>query len=96
VGLPQQTSPPGDVDSSRHIVLEYGADRRTAINHQPVELSSLGRELRRIFATRHEKTMFIAGDGSLRYGEIVAVIDVAKGAGVQRVGIVTEAMRAGR
>ena len=40
--------------------------------------------------------MFIAGDGSLRYGEIVAVIDAAKGAGVQRVGIVTEAMSAGR
>ena len=38
--------------------------------------------------------MFIAGAGSLRYGEIVAVIDAAKGAGVQKVGIVTDGMRA--
>jgi len=37
--------------------------------------------------------MFIAGAASLRYGDIVAVIDAAKGAGVERVGIVTEGMR---
>ena len=38
-------------------------------------------------------TLYIAGDGSLRYGEIVAVIDASKGAGVSRVGIITEGMR---
>ena len=37
--------------------------------------------------------MFIIGDGTLRYGDIVSVIDAARGAGVQRVGIVTEGMR---
>ena len=37
--------------------------------------------------------MFISAAGSLRYGEIVAVIDAAKGAGVEKVGIVTEGMR---
>jgi biopolymer transport protein ExbD len=37
--------------------------------------------------------MFIMGAGSLRYGEIITVIDAAKGAGVEKVGIVTEGMR---
>jgi biopolymer transport protein ExbD len=37
--------------------------------------------------------MFIMAAGSLRYGDIVQVIDAARGAGVQRVGIVTEGMR---
>ena len=37
--------------------------------------------------------MFIVGDPSLRYGEIVNVIDAAKGAGVEKVGIVTMGMR---
>ena len=37
--------------------------------------------------------MFIAGAGNLRYGEIIEVIDAAKGAGVTKVGIVTTAMR---
>ena len=39
--------------------------------------------------------MFIIGDGTLRYGDIVYVIDAAKGAGVEKVGIVTEGMRKG-
>ena len=34
-----------------------------------------------------------SGDGGLRYGEIIAVIDASKGAGVNRVGIITTAMR---
>ena len=33
------------------------------------------------------------GDASLRYGDIVSVIDAAKGAGVEKVGIVTASMR---
>jgi biopolymer transport protein ExbD len=37
--------------------------------------------------------MFIVGDASLQYKEIIAVIDAAKGAGVEKVGIVTEGMR---
>ena len=51
------------------------------------------RALRTVFEERKEKTMFIMGAGTLRYGEIVEVIDVAKGAGVEKVGIVTEGMR---
>ncbi len=39
--------------------------------------------------------MFISGDGALRYGDIINVIDAAKGAGVEKVGIVTEGMRKG-
>ena len=38
----------------------------------------------------------IIGAPSLRYGDVVDVVDAARGAGVTRVGIVTEGMRAGR
>ena len=75
------------------IVLEYTADRRISINKQDVSLPDLERRLRDIFEQRREKTMFIAGAGNLRYGEIVEVIDAARGAGVNKVGIVTEGMR---
>ena len=56
-------------------------------------LAELEKKLRTIFEQRKDKTMFIAGAPSLRYGEIVAVIDAAKGAGVEKVGIVTEGMK---
>jgi biopolymer transport protein ExbD len=56
-------------------------------------LGQLEERLRTIFEERKDKTMFIAGAGNLRYGDIIAVIDAAKGAGVEKVGIVTEGMR---
>ena len=56
-------------------------------------VQELESKLRTIFEERKEKTMFIVGAGTLRYGDIVRVIDAAKGAGVEKVGIVTEGMR---
>ena len=93
VDLPAETERREPPTRPQQIVLEYSADRQIAINNQPVMLPNLEAELRRIFATRQEKTMFISGSGELRYGEIVHVIDAAKGAGVVKVGIVTERMR---
>ncbi len=93
INLPLETKAPSSPADNQQIMLEYTADRQIAINKQPVALSELENELRRVFETRKEKTMFIAGAGSLRYGEIIAVIDAAKGAGIEKVGIVTEKMR---
>jgi biopolymer transport protein TolR len=94
INLPLETKAPAAVDNTQ-IVLEYNADRSIAVNKQPVGLQELQERLRTLFETRREKTMFIVGDPSLRYGEIIAVIDAAKGAGVEKVGIVTEGMRRG-
>jgi biopolymer transport protein ExbD len=94
VNLPPATQPPASPPIETHqILLEFAGDRTIAVNSQPVAMESLEPYLRRVFEARREKTMFIAGAGSLRYGEIVQVIDAAKGAGVERVGIVTERMR---
>jgi biopolymer transport protein TolR len=95
INLPLETRAPSEVQSTQQIMLEYTADRRIAVNNQPVDMDGLEDYLRNVFETRKEKTMFIAGAGTLRYGDIIAVIDAAKGAGVEKVGIVTERMRAG-
>jgi biopolymer transport protein TolR len=94
VNLPAetQTAQQQQVDTSQ-IVLEYTATRQISINKQDVSLGQLESRLRAIFEQRKEKTMFIAAAGTLKYGDIVAVIDAAKGAGVTKVGIVTEGMR---
>ena len=93
VDLPPEIAPPDGQARPHQIVLEYTADRQIAINKQPVLLRDLESELRRIFASRQDKTMFVSGSGTLRYGEVVAVIDAAKGAGIDRLGIVTEKMQ---
>ena len=95
INLPLETKAPSSVQDTSQIMLEYTADRQISINKQPVGLLDLENRLREIFETRKEKTMFIAGDGNLRYGDIIAVIDAAKGAGVEKVGIVTDEMRRG-
>ena len=94
INLPLETrgAQQAAVDSSQ-IVLEYTADKRISINKQDVTIQALEERLRRIFEQRRDKTMFIAAAGTLRYGDIVDVIDAAKGAGVDKVGIVTEGMR---
>ena len=95
INLPLETKAPTTPTDNQQIVLEYNADRTMAVNKQPVTIAELQNRLRDVFETRREKTMFIVGDPSLRYGEIIAVIDAAKGAGVEKVGIVTEGMRRG-
>ena len=95
INLPPETNQPQNTTQISQIVLEYSADKKISINHQDVGLNELEEKLRTIFEDRKDKTMFISGDGALRYGDIVNVIDAAKGAGVEKVGIVTEGMRKG-
>jgi biopolymer transport protein ExbD len=93
VDLPEATSDGRPSQQDTDIVLEYSGDRRISINRQDVAAAELADRLYRIFQDRRDKTLFIAAAGSLRYGDIIAVVDAAKGAGVEKVGIVTEGMR---
>jgi biopolymer transport protein TolR len=94
VNLPAETksAQQTQVDVSQ-IVIEYTADRKLSVNKQDTSVAELEDKLRKIYEERKDKTLFIAADGGLRYGDIVEVIDAAKGAGVEKVGIITEGMR---
>jgi biopolymer transport protein ExbD len=94
VNLPATTQPRNSPPPPNpQIVLEYTSDKRLSVNKQDVTAQELGERLRMIFESRSDKTMYVMASGSLRYGDIVGVIDAAKGAGVTKVGIVTEGMR---
>ena len=94
VNLPAETQTKTQVQTDlSQIVLEYTGDKKLSVNKQDVTPQELPERLRTIFEERKDKTMFIVGDGNIRYGDIVMVIDAAKGAGVEKVGIVTEGMR---
>ena len=75
------------------IMIDYSADRKISVNHQDVTIGELEAKLRGIYEQRKDKTMFLAGAETLRYKDIIEVIDAAKGAGVEKVGIVTAGMR---
>ena len=94
INLPAESKKTTDVTPDvSQIVLTYEADKRMSLNKQDVTLRELETRLRNIYDQRKDKTMFLIAAGTLRYKDIVDVIDAAKGAGVEKVGIVTEGMR---
>jgi biopolymer transport protein ExbD len=94
INLPAESKKTTDVTPDvSQIVLTYEADKRITLNKSDVTLRELETRLRNIYDQRKDKTMFLIAAGTLRYKDIVDVIDAAKGAGVEKVGIVTEGMR---
>ena len=94
INLPAESKKATDVTPDvSQIVVDYTADKRLSVNKQDIALPELENRLRNIFDQRKDKTMFIMGAETLRYKEIIDVIDAAKGAGVEKVGIVTTGMR---
>jgi len=92
--LPSHAQTPEESQArTEQIVLEYDANGAIAINHQSIALDQLETRLRTIYATRHDKTLFVSGAPTLRYKAIIGAIDAAKGAGVDRVGIITTGMK---
>lgn len=81
-----------EVDVSQ-IMVECTADHKITVNKQDVTIQELERRLTDIYKERKDKTMFVAGAETIPYKEIIAVIDAAKSAGVEKVGIVTAGMR---
>jgi biopolymer transport protein TolR len=75
------------------IMLEVAADRRVAVNHHAVTLAQLTPFLREVYSKRSDRTIYVAAAGSLPYGDIIDVMDAVKGAGVERMGVITEGMR---
>jgi len=94
INLPAESKKTTDVTPDiSQIVLQFDADKRMSVNKQDVTLQELETRLRNIYDQRKDKTMFLIAAGTLRYKDIVDVIDAAKGAGVEKVGIVTDGMR---
>lgn len=94
INLPLETNKSAAAaETLGQVVVEYTADRRLTINKQEVSLAMAPSRFAEVFRDRREKTLFLIGAGSVRYGEIMAVIDAAVGAGVEKVGIVTDGMR---
>ena len=85
---PQQPQP----QQSNQVVLGLDETGMT-VNKSPVgTMDELNTRLRDIFQTRTDKTMFVRASGKVLYGRVVEAMDIAKGAGVERIGIISEKM----
>ena len=89
-----KSQPDPDV-SSRVIVVSVDPGGRLKINQDPISLQDLGPRLEEIFKTRNDRVMFVKGDPSVAFGDVAQVIDVAKGAGLDKIGLITKAIEEG-
>jgi biopolymer transport protein TolR len=80
----KNTPPPPGV-----IVVSMSESAQLAINQEPVSISELPAKLLEIYSARANKNMFISASAKLPYGDVVKIIDIAKGAGVVDVGLLT-------
>ena len=93
IALPQSNTPQQpQPKQSDQIVLSMDSTG-IAINKSPIAtMEELDNRLKEIFQTRSDKTMFVKAAGDILYGKVVDAMDLAKGAGVERIGIISEQM----
>ena len=89
VKVPQPSNETGAIDPSV-IVVSIGEAGQLAVNNEETTSSRLGAKLQEIYSARANKNMFISASSKLPYGDVVHVIDIAKGAGVGDIGLLTE------
>jgi biopolymer transport protein ExbD len=91
-GLEAVASPASEITKveSREIVISVAKDGAIEINRQAVALDALATKLADLFRRQINDHVFVRGDGSLEYQAVAQVIDVARGAGWERVGLMTQ------
>jgi biopolymer transport protein ExbD len=88
---PQETNsnvvPPSDLLMVDVKMQGGGLDQMVELNTKPLTLIELGTTLKDLLEQRPDKTVFIKAPKDKQYGDIVAIIDVVKGAGAQPIGL---------
>jgi biopolymer transport protein TolR len=96
VPQPNPNAIPSQDVINRTVVVSIDAQRQVKINQDPVDIRMLGSRLEDIFKTRNERIMFVRGDPTLPFAEVAEIIDIAKGAGIDKIGLITQKLEEGQ
>ena len=97
--LVPQPPPPNskpNLSDQRTVVIVLEKDGSIKINQDPVQESNLQQRLEDIFKTRAERVVFVKGDPDLEFAPVARAIDIAHGAGIDKVGLMTPKSEAGQ
>ena len=84
------------IDLDRTVVVSIDATRNIRINHDAVDKRMLGSRLEDIFKMRSDRVIFVKGDPTLHFADVAEIVDIAKGAGVDKIGFVTKPFEEGQ
>lgn len=93
---PPPNQPPPDPNQDRTVVIVINKDHSMMLNQDPITEAGLGPRLEEIFKTRAERVVFVKGDPDLDFQSVAKAIDIAKGAGLDKVGLMTPRVEAGQ
>jgi biopolymer transport protein ExbD len=97
--LVPQPPPPGaqvNQDNARTVVIVINKDLSLQINQEPTNWQTMGTRLQDIFKTRAERVVFVKGDPDIDFQNVARAIDIAKGSGIDKIGLMTAQMEAGQ
>ena len=97
--LVPQPPPPGqkqNASDQRTVVIVIDANHHYSINSEDTDEQHMGDRLTEIFKTRAERVVFVKGDPSLEFSWVAKAIDIAHGAGIDKVGLMTAKVEAGQ
>ena len=90
INLPEtQAGSAGSAADASKYVITIEKDQKILLNKEPVDKDMLGDRLRDIYQIKQDKTIFVRADSSLTYSYVLSVIDIAKGAGIETLGVMT-------
>ena len=97
--LAPQPPPPNQKqpdNNDRTVVIVIDAQGNVKINQDDTKWELLGDRLIDIFKTRAEKVVFVKGDKDLEFQKVAQAIDIAHGAGIDKVGLMTPKVEEGK
>ena len=95
--VPQPNKDPANAAEPNSLTVVVSIDQigNVKINQDAVTKDQLGPKLFEIFKTRAEKIMFVRGDKEIIFAKVAEVIDIAKGSGVEKIGLITQRVEEG-
>lgn len=98
--LVPQPTPPNQKENpdllAKTIVVQVTAGGKVLINQDQTTWDDLGPRLDDIFKTRAEKVAFVKGDDSVEFAQVARAIDIMRGSGIEKVGLITAKVEAGQ
>jgi len=85
VDLPKLQAP--SVNQPKGVTVTYTATHQIFLNSKPVSEDQLGPALQQVLAATPDKTVVFDGDPRVILGDMVRILDIAKGAGADKVAL---------
>lgn len=92
---PDKNKPQPPEQDNRTVVIIIDKEHKWHLNNEDTNENQLGARLEDIFKTRAERVVFVKGDPDLEFREVAKAIDIAKGVGMDKIGLMTPKVEAG-